>query len=983
MDSPTASVAFGSFADRHPDAICLVDLEGRILQLNPVAEALFALGSDMAVGQDLLSLFPPEDQERVAVLLRQTLLGSSHKAESTLVRPDGCRLDLSVTYIPAIVGTDVVGAYLMATDITQQMEVIRSLARSHGLLQALMDYSPAAIFVKEISGRYLFANRALSVHLGLTEEEIVGQTDVELFGQAVADHLMANDRALLEGGSQLETEERIAVRGEYRTFLAQKFLFRDAAGNPQAICGIATDITDRKRMERQLQDSEERYRSLFEHSSDTVIALDLDRNLINVNSPVEALSGYSPSELMGRGYLKLFPEVELPSVAELAQKASKGPVRYEVRLRHREGRTVEMDCTAFPAVVNGNVTGIFVVAKDITKLKRAETAQWFLAQAGTILASSLDYRAALAEVAELAVAHVADWCSILAVDNGAIAADLATAHANPANRAHLQQMMMAHAPCAGKVLEAIRERQSQLIGDPDEAFFAGSADVPADTQQLRRIRSAMLVPMMVQGQVVGIIIFAMSESFRIYGAEDLVMAEELARRAALAMESARLYQETRHAAEHDPLTGLANRSLLITSLISVFERSATQSASALLYLDLDRFKVVNDSLGHGVGDLLLIEVARRLRECVRDEDLVARLGGDEFTILLNDVSSVDDAVGVAERIALALEVPFQLDRNEFFVKASIGVVFCDRTCSPQEVLRMADIAMYKAKALGTGRYAVFEPSMDQGGLGLQMEAALHRALTESELRVHYQPVVELQTGEVVALEALIRWDHPIFGVIPPGTFIPLAEETGLIVAIGHWVLREACLEAKRWPELRPGRRPVRVSVNLSARQIFVPGFPESVARILAETALDPALLQVEITESVLMEDAAASRETLSALKQLGISLALDDFGAGHSSLHYLRQFPIDVLKIDRSFVSDLGKHSAGIALVETVLSLARALNLVVIAEGVESRDHLAALRRMGCHQGQGFWFSPPVAVEEVDQLLVSRKLPRRAERTSR
>lgn len=402
----------------------------------------------------------------------------------------------------------------------------------------------------------------------------------------------------------------------------------------------------------------------------------------------------------------------------------------------------------------------------------------------------------------------------------------------------------------------------------------------------------------------------------------------------------------------------------------------------MVFLDLDDFKVVNDSLGHKAGDDLLVEAAERLGACLRPEDTLARLGGDEFVVLLEDVVGRGEATEVAARVAGALRGPFSLGAHEdVFVSASVGIALGggaeDRPAGvPEELLRRADMAMYEAKRKGKAHHEVFEQRMNVAALErLRVGTDLRRAIERGEFRVHYQPEVSLKTGEVVGFEALVRWEHPEQGLISPARFIPVAEETGMIVPIGRWVLEEACRQAKEWREQRPNGPPLVMSVNLSARQFGHPDLVRDVAHTLGETGLDPGCLVLEITESAVMEDARSTIDTLKELKSLGVSLAIDDFGTGYSSLSYLRRFPVDYLKIDRSFVDGLGEHPEDTVLVSGIVDLANALGLKVVAEGVETEEQLALLRKMGCDLAQGYRFARPLPGERAGTLLRKACLP--------
>jgi diguanylate cyclase (GGDEF)-like protein len=391
----------------------------------------------------------------------------------------------------------------------------------------------------------------------------------------------------------------------------------------------------------------------------------------------------------------------------------------------------------------------------------------------------------------------------------------------------------------------------------------------------------------------------------------------------------------------------------------------------VLFLDLDNFKVINDSLGHHAGDLLLATVARRLAASVRPADTVARLGGDEFTILLEALESPSDASEAAERIAAALQAPVDLEGREVFVGASLGVALSGPGAQrPEDLLRNADLALYRAKANGKGRAATFDRSLEERAVErLELETSLRRALERNELDVHFQPIMSLADGRIVEVEALARWELPGRGSVPPAAFIPVAEETGMIVQLGEWVLEQACREVSRWQADYPNEPPLILSVNLSARQFQQPRLYDDVKRIVQEAGLDPRSLKLELTESIIMQDPVSTARRLQALKDLGIQLAVDDFGTGYSSLSYLKRFPVDTLKIDRSFVDGLGKDTQDTAIVRSIVALADELRMSVTAEGIETPAQWRQLRQLGCAAGQGYFFSGPVPAAEMRHLL--------------
>ena len=435
-----------------------------------------------------------------------------------------------------------------------------------------------------------------------------------------------------------------------------------------------------------------------------------------------------------------------------------------------------------------------------------------------------------------------------------------------------------------------------------------------------------------------------------------------------------LEEQLRHQAFHDPLTALPNRALFLDRVQTALARANRHDhAVAVLVLDLDRFKVVNDSLGHATGDQLLIKVAARLEDCLRAEDTVARLGGDEFAILLNELREGHGAVRTVERVMNSLRTPFRLCSHDVVVATSAGIVTSTASSTADDLLRDADAALYRAKAKGRGHYEIFDATMNALAVKrLELESDLHLALERSEFMVYYQPKIALGTERIVGMEALVRWNSPTRGLVPPGEFIPLAEETGLILPLGRWVLEEACRQSTRW-NTAGVQEDLVVSVNLSARQFVQPTLVEEVERAIRATGANPRHLQLEITESVAMGDAEATVQTLQRLKALGVELAIDDFGTGYSSLAYLKRFPLDVLKIDRAFVSGLQRDSDDTSIINAVVSLARALRLTVVAEGVETADEAAQLHELGCTVGQGYYWAKPLPPTQADSFVEGRR----------
>jgi diguanylate cyclase (GGDEF)-like protein len=431
--------------------------------------------------------------------------------------------------------------------------------------------------------------------------------------------------------------------------------------------------------------------------------------------------------------------------------------------------------------------------------------------------------------------------------------------------------------------------------------------------------------------------------------------------------------EIRHRALHDPLTGLPNRSLLMDRLrLALAHGSRRESSVAVLFLDFDHFKLINDSLGHATGDELLSAVAKRLDTRLRAGDTLARIGGDEFVIICDDLADAAEARTIASGISDVLQEPFLANGStELTLRASIGIAISSGTKADAEnLIAEADAAMYRAKERGGGRSETFDEVMRGDATSqLRLENDLAKALDNDQLRVAYQPIVELETGHLLGVEALVRWQHPKLGLVSPADFIPLAEATGMIVPIGEWVLREACRQAAGWRDEAPLRTAPTVAVNLSLRQLTEPGLRGMVHAALSDAGLDPAALHLEVTESAVMLQAERAVDTLATLKELGVAIHLDDFGTGYSSLSHLRRFPIDALKIDRSFVATVADDTDDETIVTAIINMADSLDVEVVAEGIETSEQADLLQRLGCRMAQGYLYSRPVAAEAISALL--------------
>ena len=714
-----------------------------------------------------------------------------------------------------------------------------------------------------------------------------------------------------------------------------------------------------------------RYRTLVRNLPDAVVTVhDCELRGVSIDGPVLAEVGFPPEKFEGVTIRDLVGDAAYDVLEPHYRAALSGRPSTAEFAAGPNGKVYSLQIVPLREADDAPVEGVFTVARDITAQKRAES-------------EARQRTAQQSAVAALGVAALEGFPTEQLVD-GAVAAVAETLNVELCELLELSDTREGFKLCAGAGWEPGLVRNAVLpSGSTYHAGFAWAAkgplvvaDYEADervqpTPLLRRHGGAATIAVSVaaKGRPRGVLA-AHSTQPRAFRPDEVDFLQAIANVLAEAMARQDAEGAMRHQALHDPLTGLPNRTLLLERASHWLDRAQrTVNTAAVLFVDLDHFKVVNDALGHELGDQLLRTVARRLRGALRPSDTVARVGGDEFVVFCESIESEQEALTVAKRLAATLDDPFQLGGHNHRVTASIGIAVWERGATAEVMMRNADAAMYRAKERGRARFELFDAGMRQWSESwLTMEAELTRAMEEGELRNVYQPIVEPSDGRVVGFEALVRWHHPERGVVPPMDFIPVAEQIGMIVPLGHAVLREACEEAARWPDRADGT-PLRISVNLSPRQLSDPGLVDSVNAVLLVTGLAPDRLSLEITESAFSDDPARALDVLKRLKELGVRLELDDFGTGYSSLTYVRMFPIDALKIDRSFVQGVCRSPEDAAIVAAVVSMGRALGVNVVAEGVESEDQARVLQELGCTLAQGFLFSRPVPAEALPGLV--------------
>jgi diguanylate cyclase (GGDEF)-like protein/PAS domain S-box-containing protein len=745
--------------------------------------------------------------------------------------------------------------------------------------------------------------------------------------------------------------------GVQRWLHARTFAVRNRAGELYRIGGIAHDVTEEVRKDLELR----QFRAAVDASAVLVTLIDPARmRYVDINDAACRALGYSREELLAMGPADVFamPGTDLAQSYQRLAFGDQAASSVEGFYRRKDGTTFPVE--AVRRVVASAAGDIIVaIARDISTRKLAEDRarsqrlqQRVIAEFAQQALGNADLEEVLRNAAEivartLGLAH----CRILQLGADGESLVVRAACGWPAEAIGRKCALPDPAAQTGRVLA---QRQGVIVDDYAEAAFPDSA---YDTGSCA-LRSGAEVP--IPGQKNGPlgVLGAYSPGARRFSADELAFLQSIANNIAVAIERKSAEERLAYLAQFDALTGLPNRHLFQDRLAQTMAQARrSERAMAVLFIDLDRFKLVNDAQGREAGDRLLKAAALRLAQSVRDGDTVGRFGGDEFGVVLANLGKPGDASLVAQKILDALARPIELDGNETYITASIGItVYPADGAEPEALLANADAAMYRAKEQGRNHYEYFTREMNERALRwVRMQAEARRALERGEFKVYYQPKVELATGRICGFEALLRWEHPVKGLVPPAEFIPVLEETGLIVAAGEWVLESVCAQIKAWREAGLPSSPI--AVNLSARQFQQKDLEESVCRILRETAVAPSLLQFELTESLLMTDPEAAERTLLGLKDLGVRLSVDDFGTGYSSLAYLKRFALDEIKIDRVFIRDIVADADDAAITLAIIGLAHSLNLEVVAEGVETEAQANFLRSHGCDQMQGFYFA--------------------------
>jgi len=949
------SARLGAILANSGDAIATYGVDGRIVDWNGAAERMFGFLATELEGHAPAVLVPADRRDEPEQMLQRVLRGERIVDFETIrLHKSGVSIHISLSVSPIIDERgQIVGVCKIAHDVGDRIQAQAILKASEERFRAFMDNSPSVAFMKDREGRLVYISGEYIRRLVPSGQDWLGKTNRQLLAPEVAAVLETDDQIVLRSGRAAEFIESVPDRnGRMTHLLVHKFPFRDHTGE-EFLAGQAVDVTDRIQAERAMAESRQRLKSALAASHTGTYFRSLRDDFLDADDEMHRLYG-CPDRLKSLAdWMALIHDEDRASVAEkqaICMRTGKTfDADFRVKLPNGAVRWLHSKGEFF-FDQHGKPDHIYGACVDITARKLSEKA---LAESERFATSIVDaltaHIAILDETGQILSVNRA-WRQF-AADNGADPNDVGvgTNYLATCESIYGSDSADAHAAAEG-ILGVIKG---------DQAHFALEyrCDSPVEKRWF----------------VLHVSRFAGDGPVRVVVAHENVTARRLAE------------ERLRHDSMHDALTGLPNRVLLTDRIGRSLERSRGRSGyhAALLLIDLDRFKIVNDSLGLMVGDKVLMTAAARLGDCIsaihnadRDETCtLARFGGDEFVVWVEGLRRPDDVVQIAQRLLKEISLPLNLDGQEIISTASVGIASASTgpeaaaPVSARDLIRDADMAMNCAKSRGRNQYALFDANLHSTALTrLRLEGDLRHAMERRELLLYYQPIVSLKNRELEGFEALLRWRRN-GEIVSPADFIPIAEETGLIVAIGQWVMTESCRQLALWRDEHPELPGLYMSINVSRKQLSDPGLAGNLIEALRETRVGASHVRLEITESVIMESDAAARQMLGTLKQTGALLSMDDFGTGYSSLSCLGQFPIDVLKIDRAFLTDLAAQGDAAAILSAIVKLAHDLEITVVAEGLESAEQVAFLESLGCDNGQGYLFSKPMPADQAAQYI--------------
>ncbi|HEY0848199.1 MAG TPA: EAL domain-containing protein [Noviherbaspirillum sp.] len=814
-----------------------------------------------------------------------------------------------------------------------QLHTEQALRASEEKYRSILDTIEDAYYEVDLRGNIVLCNRAFCRMLGYTAEELLGHNNREFQPPESAAHVFRTFNEVYRTGIPANSLDWVMIRKDGHTVVGEGsvHLVHDLKGDAVGFRGIMRDVTARRQTENALRESEARYRSIIESIQDAYYEVDLRGDIVLCNNAFCRMIGYPEHEVLYRNNRVFQTEKAAATVFRIFNQVYRTGIPadcFDWEMLRKDGTVITGEGSVqLVRSLDGQATGFRGILRDVTERRKVEQAlresearfraltnlstDWYWEQDTAFRYTRMESRHEKANATQSTFLGKRPWDTSLEIEG------------NGGWDAH-RELLAAHKPFRDVVMHRLlagdRPYYISVCGEPifdSEGVFKGYRGVSREIT-------------------------------------DQKLAEE----------------RIHHLATHDALTGLPNRTMFSHLLVNAISSAQRLRRNiAVLFIDLDRFKFINDTLGHDAGDKLLKEVATRFKKALRASDVVARLGGDEFVVLVQDVNDDAHAAAVARKVLATAIKPFMLSGRECRVTASIGISMYPRDGDDEHwLMKNADIAMYFAKEEGKNNYQFYSPDIRSQSIErLVMENNLRYALERNELTLHYQAKRELVSGEITGVEALLRWDNDELGAVSPVQFIPVAEETGMIIPIGKWVLRTACEQNMAWQ--RKGLPPVRMAVNLSVRQFADEHLVADIEAILRETGMAPELLELEITEGMVVHNPEHALKLLSAIKALGVRLAIDDFGTGYSSLGQLKHFPIDTLKVDRSFIRDIATNAGDKAITEAIIAMGKTLNLTVVAEGVETVEQEAFLREQACDEMQGFYFSKPVSADDFAALL--------------